>query len=1431
MDEVVLGVDEVEVDSNMYDLQEVTASEENQKKSASVDVAASTISQGGNLQEAMQSIENKTVGELDTEATTEFQNSQRQLLVDTIETNAAIDSPNLPALVANAPNVMSEIEAAGSSKLTPYLHWVNRLDGSEKLSLKERKSIATDAMLLRAISEGADKRGFWDNAWDVLGMMAVPDESYNAAEIQAQLFGDSAGFTEWLDSADAWSNIAGFRESLSAEERVLFDENLVEVIRGVDDNVVQQVSAVLGILGRDPESIAFQSLEKVDALLLGAGIGASLHRGLRSLNVMNRTAKSGDARTAAKIADAVASSIEVSRASGVSQADAAALGNPVKAEGVFTGAPDGLQTEYRRYSQGITEALNKATDTLGYVITPDTKDADEIAAAINRRLSKNDDLDNIKVTQGVEGIHIEYDVIDGDNISTVRESRFFTLDDLGGFVQKESGLVASILRLATSANTLAGADRKFFVQSAEALLFAKARMGKAYGEAVDAALKPVNGNKESLTKIDSLMKVLDGTDIDINYQTLVNEGVGGIRLTDKEFIAVKGLREVLDDAYNTNNNTLRREMELRGTKGVKLEGEIQYAKPYDEAEEAYTAFSTDAENMHIVDTNDTVKVGIGLDELKQAYKEGKVLVRNDSSNVQDWFTSPDGLVKYALVDKDQVTELPANVLGKIKNYLPKLREDANFFVKQKRNVVVNGVNKRLESTLAYAATESQAQRYIQKLQRVAMDAGEEFDLNNYTIKFDREVSKGVQGSDTISVNGGLIRGKRKSTELDWAGDLDEGGRTDTLDSLQRYMSITADRQVMSEWRLEARARIRNEASLHPDIGDKGMSEDWDGLRAVIDKSGMDLKAKAKLLSMYDQTSTLSNIPTKSDQKFQGAVRAIGKAFDRAGRENIAKYIYQMHDKSLVDVMKGATFNLTLGMFNLVQIPVQLFGASVAASINPIAAAKGAPRWLMASTLDFVTNEKSSRQFLRKMAKSLNLPEDALANDYAAWRKSGMYESVVRGNADASSLANRLPYDAGFLRRGFNRFVELGQTPYRMGELSNMRISFFTALENEKALMGKAFNYDDTTIARVVARAEQYRLNMSGGNKAAFQKGIWALPTQFKQIYTKYLEAVTGSHFTGQEKARLLVGQAALFGAAGVPIINYATDEVVDKVFGLTGLEADTEKLIAAKRGALGWLINHEYDMDALISGRLTVSADVVGDLQKAFFDEKTPMLATMLGPSYLIGDKSIDLFQNMIMVGGHVVDDMLEGEDLTPVAKEAAIILARSTAALASSSRKWMAAVDLTNGWVRKSDGMPLYSTQADLGDVYARAVGFGSQEMDDLYKLSQSNFKTKDKIRAYSTSYISILHDLHNAIDSGEEFQTEAAQRAASMLARQIQRLDPDVAKQVWTAVNRQITNPRDFKEQVIKEAIMNSIQDLTDSANKVSVEKQKFIEENNLE
>ena len=191
---------------------------------------------------------------------------------------------------------------------------------------------------------------------------------------------------------------------------------------------------------------------------------------------------------------------------------------------------------------------------------------------------------------------------------------------------------------------------------------------------------------------------------------------------------------------------------------------------------------------------------------------------------------------------------------------------------------------------------------------------------------------------------------------------------------------------------------------------------------------------------------------------------------------------------------------------------------------------------------------------------------------------------------------------------------------------------------------------------------------------------------------------------------------------------------------------------------------------------------------------------------------------------------MDDTKGLHPKTKQAAHLLVESLMEIPGSTRKLLAAKYLSEGIVRKSDGTPLYSANPDLLDIIARGIGFGSQETNDIYKLSQAEWSSKDKVKHLSSFYIAMVNRIENGIQSQDEHVVEAGHINATVVAGMIDAEDPEVAKLIWDNVISRLQKPRDFKEKTIHDSILNMYGNLTDSANKVSIIKQKFIEENEL-
>jgi len=318
----------------------------------------------------------------------------------------------------------------------------------------------------------------------------------------------------------------------------------------------------------------------------------------------------------------------------------------------------------------------------------------------------------------------------------------------------------------------------------------------------------------------------------------------------------------------------------------------------------------------------------------------------------------------------------------------------------------------------------------------------------------------------------------------------------------------------------------------------------------------------------------------------------------------------------------------------------------------------------------------------------------------------MYDSVVMGNADFATMAGGGLIDAGLLRRAYGTLEEKGQVFFKMGELANMRISFFTALERQKALDGGKFAFTDETLKKVMARAEQYRMNMGAGNKAWFQRGVWSLPTQFKQIYTKFAESMFGDWFTGREKAQVLLAQATLFGATGIPILNSFQDQIVDMFFDEGDLSQ--AQLVTAKRGALGFLFNDVMDVDAVISGRMSLASDYMEDFEKLFSGDVS-MVEGLMGVSYSLFGRGYDViktFSREVATVGHTPPE----EWSTSMVEDALSDIGKSMISMTASGRKALQAYDLAYAdayFSRNGQTLFQYPEGANMGTMIARGVGF----------------------------------------------------------------------------------------------------------------------------
>lgn len=1341
------------------------------------------------------------------------------------------------ALKIRADEQKKDAEISKSSLGVSYA-WVNSLKGSDALTRSEKIKLAADHSLSTFYAAKFDKQSWLDVGFDFVGMMAVPDDGYNTSKAVSGMSSNVSAVEAYLGTTEHINDLIAERASLPLEARIEWDNKLKEIVGDVDDNILQQFILNERLTGKDTLTDADLSLEAasigltaantVGAVSLAlASFGKKVARGITAVNRARMLSEAGDVEKAADLLGAVAKDPSIAPKIGVPVTEAQSAGNPLITKDlkdtVLKGAPEALSKKFRAYIDGVNEGLDYARDRINIQFDLPDVTAGRLIAKIDKELSADPDIEVLDIVHKNGTLEINYNIHGDDGVTPVQEIRRFTIDDAQGLLEQDASLLNSMNPTA-SPNFRLGVDRDAFVQQAEAIINARAKMSHGFTESFKAAWKPVKGDKKGMQNVSDMLFALDGQEVTPSYNLLVNVGVGGKRLNDKEFMAFQGVRRMLDDTFEINNYALRRELEIKGIRNVKVGETDHFSKVYKSPEAARMGFAQAEEaSVFIADTQEVRRLEKASD-MDDMLNNGYVLVKADSKDPIDWFETGGNRVRFALVKSESVTELPEKVLKRIPNYMPRIYDKANVFIQKVRPLVVDGKVREVAETIAFAATDGQAARYIQKLEAIAKEAGKDV---KYTKHFDKDpIVAGRITDDQMRIAGGQFRADRKVNELIDASEVGGQKKLDALDTIQRYMQYTARRTPTAEWRMNVQQRLINEISTSlPEARGRRFAE----MRGLVEASALTQTRKSKLLVAIDQVNGIMGVPTKAEQQFSNMLRAVGKAFDGKGgnREKVSSFLYNYKDQSAINFLKGRAFNLNLGMFSIVQLPVQAFGATMALAIDPVHAPKALAKWMAASLWDQGPRTRTGDAAMTALVKKMGMDADGFQKDWEFWRRSGMYDSVVASNADFATMSEGLLLDSGLLRRAYGSLEEKGQMFFKMGELANMRISFFTALERQKALDGAKFTFNDNTLRKVLARAEQYRLNMGAGNKAWFQRGIWSLPTQFKQIYTKFAEAMMGDWFTPRERFRVFASQAALFGMAGVPILNSFQDQIIDMFFDEGDL---TEReLITAKRGSLGFLFNDVMDIDAVVSGRMALASDYTEDLEKLFTGDVS-MIEGLLGVSYSLFGRTYEALESTTRNTYVYVVTPPEEWDVGMV-EDTLSDIAKSTLSLAASTRKALQAYDLVHAdahFAKSGQKLFEYPDGANMGTKIARAVGFSSQNLNDVYELNRAITTAKDKEKYLAEQMILMLHNWSIASDAGDAANAKRAARVLSVLRSHVD--DFDTRERIMEQVLQKMDS-RKFDEKTFKDWIEMRTSDMFSAQGEFSIlaaEKVKRLGEN---
>lgn len=820
-----------------------------------------------------------------------------------------------------------------------------------------------------------------------------------------------------------------------------------------------------------------------------------------------------------------------------------------------------------------------------------------------RKKLKAENAENIRsIIKDENETVFEYEIRDADgNVTTETYNLALTLNDAGSWDQSIMSLIGE---WAGSPTAWAKGTLRDDVNTAQRIDFLSSRINRQLTDLTREAMRPIGlipskANKESLAKVDKALregdewKNADGSRGIVFSPEDLRRDYG---LEENEISSYYRINRLYNNIFNIRNHEKRQEMLALGYKDVKFErsGEHAAGKAFNTSNDAALSIRQSNTNyVYDADADEMVTVkDVGEGFFSDLYAQGKRIVR-----LQDPYDAGEGRGKvfYTMVSEDAVSDLPQVVLQRKKGYVPRIYENNAYFVKEIREELVDG-DKTFNSkkTLRFFDNKKDADTYREQLiareveEKTGENSAKMVEYRDKLDKYEKALKRYNEGKrktppkepvkpelsgqaakieaaarnkyktledreeeilsaatgDIGHGSGGLYTGARAQDDILFGLEGTKPERLNSFESLTRNIGNISKFASINQWRLGLEQRWINTANdIFKAKGIDNRIEKFERLPSISEASD-----EVRFLNrMYDQVRDWQGFATAEERAWNSSVQKLYDfAMNRVEKGGVQGYGYKKAGKLLgnlkgvdpVAAARASAFHSLLGWFNFSQLWVQAQGAMVAYSLG---AGKYASRVIAdSSAFAFLdTGGSVLEKSAQAIAKASGRDVKDLTKLHELWKKTGYRDSVLQ-TADHAAVSKGY----GMTSAIFRKMADEGLIFYRMGELTNRRMSFNTAIQRwlEKNGTKTLDDIDDDALRDVMDDANNMMLNMTKANRANWQKGVLSLPFQFLQVTTKFLETAIGfnGNFTGAERGRLIASQLVLYGTAGVPLAGLGT---------------------------------------------------------------------------------------------------------------------------------------------------------------------------------------------------------------------------------------------------------------------------------------------------
>jgi len=604
---------------------------------------------------------------------------------------------------------------------------------------------------------------------------------------------------------------------------------------------------------------------------------------------------------------------------------------------------------------------------------------------------------------------------------------------------------------------------------------------------------------------------------------------------------------------------------------------------------------------------------------KELYKGGQQLGQLKSTQIIDGVGT-----NFVKLDGVTVRQLPEVTLNYNPGWLPRTNR-SNYFVTKEIEIVVDGVKQKRSSTVGVAHSLGEASKKVASLQESAEEGVK------FAQKHDRELtSSGGDFAESLhdlySTSGGLFYGKRGDRLKDSKGM--SSAVTDPLEAAVKAVSRISRDSTMKPYIDDMKSRF---VATYSDIlSEKGVfPASVDGIHkagAIGDPDVVKAKALYRHIEILDGLSTGAGFRKNAILVADYSERNLGKVGGV-----LAQGVRSVSDFNPVSWIRARNFELNLATSPLAQIVVQPSQVLNMIALGPTTFVTDFRRGRLISKLagkraDVVY----SAEQMAPLAKSLGMSTEELVQDVRAFRRSGGGSAVsshetardaakplsrsLSGGAigKATSAATAVPKKVvGVLGKGFER-----------GEEINIGVHWQVAKRRWMKNNPDSSPYTPEASFAIAGEARSLSLSMTQTGDLAYQRGVWAIPSQYFAVQHKQLMLMTTNKaLTKAERLKVASVQLAAWGPAGLGMGWLLSDAAEEADLDLSG---GVGKVIEA--GLLEWTINEmlsvvfSTDVDLDLSGRFAAAGglndNAVTMVAEALRDgEMADLWKAILGPT------------------------------------------------------------------------------------------------------------------------------------------------------------------------------------------------------------------------